>query len=88
MTTEKFTLTCPQCGSTKFKATTANPGPDDPLACAACGTSITLGAVKARIERKARAAIESSLAGDAPAEAFPSMLTRLKRFFGCRGHSS
>ncbi|MEI6634348.1 MAG: hypothetical protein WCP22_11110 [Chlamydiota bacterium] len=87
MTTEKFTLTCPQCGGTKFKATTAKPGPDTPLTCAGCGTSITLGAVKERIEQKARAAIEASMSGNTPADPFPRAPTRLKRFFGFRGHS-
>lgn len=57
MTTEKFTLTCPQCGGTRFKAARAKPGDDDPLTCAGCGTSFTLRSVKERIERETRAAI-------------------------------
>jgi hypothetical protein len=61
MTAEKFTLKCPQCGGTKFTATTVKPGPDDPLMCAGCGAAITLSAVKARIEREARAAMEDRL---------------------------
>jgi uncharacterized Zn finger protein len=61
MTTEKFTLKCPQCGGTTFRAPTAKPGPDDPLTCAGCGTALSVGAVKARIEREAKAAIEDRL---------------------------
>jgi len=57
MTSEKFTLTCTQCGGTKFTAASAKPGPDDPLTCAHCGTVIQLGAVKARIEAETKAAI-------------------------------
>jgi hypothetical protein len=61
MTQQKFTLTCPQCGGTRFKAPSAKPGPDDPLTCASCGTSFTLGAVKERIERETRAALEERM---------------------------
>lgn len=58
---EKFTLRCPQCGGTRFKAPSPKPGPDDPLTCAGCGTTLRLGEEKARIEREARAAIEERL---------------------------
>ena len=61
MTQIKYTLKCPQCGSTKFKATTAKPGPNDPVTCAECGTSIDLAAEKKRIEAEARAAVEEKL---------------------------
>jgi len=61
MTTDKFTLKCTQCGGTKFKAASASPGPTDPLTCAHCGTIIQLGAVKARVEQEARAAIADRL---------------------------
>ena len=58
MPQEKFKLKCPQCGSTQFKAPSPKPGPDDPLICTACNTTITIGEMKVRIEREARAAIE------------------------------
>jgi len=61
MSTEKFTLKCTQCGGTKFKAASAPPRPNDPLTCTHCGTIIQLGAVKARIEQEARAAIADRL---------------------------
>jgi hypothetical protein len=61
MTTEKFTLKCTMCGGTKFKAASAKPGPDDPLTCSNCGAVIKLGAVKARIESEATAAIADRL---------------------------
>jgi hypothetical protein len=61
MTTEKFTLKCTQCGGTKFTASSASPGPDDPLTCGHCGAVIKLDAVKARIEAEARAAIADRL---------------------------
>ena len=61
MTTEKFTLKCTQCGGTKFTAASVTPGPNDPLTCAHCGTTIQLGAVKARIEQEARTAIADRL---------------------------
>ena len=46
----KFTLKCPQCGSTRFKATTRKPGPNDPVTCAQCGTVLDLAAEKKRLE--------------------------------------
>ena len=60
----QFTLKCPQCGSTKFKATTAKPGPDEPVTCAQCGTTVNLAAEKKRLEAEARAAIEERLRGE------------------------
>src|SRR5262245_21783528 len=38
----KFTLTCPKCGSTNFEAPSSNLGPDAPLKCLKCGTSVTI----------------------------------------------
>ena len=61
MTQIKFTLKCPQCGGTRFKAATAKPGPNDPVTCAECGTSIDLAAEKQRLESEARAAVEDRL---------------------------
>jgi len=61
MTQIKYTLKCPQCGSTKFTATTAKPGPNDPVTCAGCGTSIDLAAEKKRIEKEAREGVEEKL---------------------------
>ena len=61
MTQIKFTLKCPQCGGTRFKAATAKPGPNDPVTCGECGTSIDLAAEKQRLEREARAAVEDQL---------------------------
>ena len=63
MTQIKYTLKCPQCGSTQFKSTSAKPGPGDPVTCAQCGTSIDLGKEKARLEAEAKAAIEERLKG-------------------------
>ena len=57
----KITLRCPQCGSTRFKATSAKPGPDDPVTCAQCGSRIDLAAEKKRLEKEARAAVEERL---------------------------
>jgi hypothetical protein len=51
MTQIKYTLKCPQCGGTRFKAATAKPGPNDPVTCADCGTSIDLAAEKRRLEK-------------------------------------
>lgn len=61
MTSEKFTRKCTRCGGTNFSASSAKPGPDDPLTCAHCGTVIKLGAVKARIESEAKTAIADRL---------------------------
>ena len=61
MTQIKYTLTCPQCGCTKFKAASAKPGPQDAVSCAQCGTSIDLAKEKKRLEREARAAVEERL---------------------------
>jgi hypothetical protein len=61
MTQTKFALKCPQCSSTKFNASTPNPGPDATVACAQCGTSIDLRAEKKRLEEQARAAMEERL---------------------------
>ena len=61
MTQIKFTLKCPQCGSTKFKASGPKPGPDATVACAECGTSVNLAAEKKRLEDEARAAVEERL---------------------------
>ncbi len=63
MTQIQYTLKCPQCGSTKFKATSAKPGPGDTVLCAQCGTAIDLAKEKARIEAEAKAAIEARLKG-------------------------
>ena len=60
----KFTLKCPQCGSTQFKATTPKPGPADPVVCAQCGTRVDLAAEKKRLEAEARAAVEEELGGE------------------------
>jgi hypothetical protein len=57
----KYTLKCPMCGGTKFQATSAKPGPDDPLACSACGKKIYLGKEKERLEAEARKAVEERL---------------------------
>lgn len=57
----KFTLKCPQCGSTKFKAASPNPGPSATVTCAQCGTTIDLAAEKKRLENEARAAAEERL---------------------------
>jgi predicted nucleic acid-binding Zn-ribbon protein len=61
MTNIKFTLKCPVCGSTKFQAASATPGPDDPLTCSACGKKIYLGKEKERLETEARRAVEERL---------------------------
>ena len=61
MTQMKFTLRCPQCGSTRFKASSPKPGPDDPVTCAQCGTRVDLAAEKKRLEQEARAAVEERL---------------------------
>ena len=61
MTQIKFTLKCPQCGSTKFKAATPKPGLGEAVICAVCGTSVNLGAEKKRLEDEARAAVEERL---------------------------
>ena len=61
MTQVKYTLSCPQCGSTKFTAASAKPGPNDTITCAQCGTSIDLVAEKKRLEREALAAVEERL---------------------------
>jgi ribosomal protein S27AE len=63
MTQVKFKLQCPQCGSTRFKAASAKPGPDDALICAQCGATISLAAEKKRLEDEARAAVEERLRG-------------------------
>jgi ribosomal protein S27AE len=57
----KFTLKCPQCGGTRFKAATAQPGPNDPVTCAQCGTIVDLAAEKQRLEKEARRAVEERL---------------------------
>jgi len=57
----KFTLKCPQCGGTQFKATTRKPGPNDAVTCAQCGTVLDLAAEKKRLEEEARAAAEERL---------------------------
>lgn len=61
--TESFTLKCPQCGGTNFQASSATPGPNDPLSCAQCGTVLQLGAVSARIEREVKASVFDRLRG-------------------------
>ena len=61
MSEVKFTLKCPQCGSTRFKATSAKPGPNDRVTCAGCGTSIDLAAEKKPLEEEARRAVEARL---------------------------
>ena len=61
MTQIKFTLKCPQCGATRFKAASAKPGPNDPVTCAQCGTIVDLAAEKQRLEKEARAAAEERL---------------------------
>ena len=63
MTQIKVTLKCPQCGSTRFKATVLKPGPDDPVTCLQCGTTLNLAAEKKRLEDEARAAVEERLRG-------------------------
>lgn len=54
----KFTLKCPQCGGTRFKAASTKP---DSITCANCGTSLDLAEEKKRIENEARAAVEEKL---------------------------
>jgi len=61
MTQMKFSLRCPQCDSTKFKASSPKPGPNDPVLCAQCSTTIDLAAEKKRLEQEARAAVEERL---------------------------
>lgn len=61
MTQIKFALKCPVCGGTKFQAASAQPGPDDPLTCSACGKKIYLGKEKERLEKEARRAVEERL---------------------------
>src|SRR5437867_6914307 len=56
-----ISLKCPQCGSTRFKANTRKPGPNDPVTCAQCGTVLDLAAEKKRLEEEARAAAEERL---------------------------
>ena len=58
MSQQKFTLQCPQCGSARFTAPSPTPGPDDPLTCSQCGTTVVLREVKERLEREARASVE------------------------------
>ena len=58
----EFTLKCQQCGSTKFKAKSPNPGPTATVTCAQCGTTIDLAAERKRHE--ARAAVEERLRGE------------------------
>ena len=65
--TESFTLKCPQCGGTKFQATSPAPGPNDPLTCAHCGTVIEIGAVTKRIEQEVKTTV---------ADRFRSLLKR------------
>jgi predicted nucleic acid-binding Zn-ribbon protein len=62
----KLTLRCPQCGGTKFKAPSPNPGPNASLTCAQCGTTIDLAAEKKRLEDEARPAVEERLRGELP----------------------
>jgi len=61
MTQIKFSLKCPQCGSTRFKAATATPEPNTPVTCAQCGTIVDLAAEKQRLEKEARRAVEERL---------------------------
>lgn len=63
MTQEKLTFQCPACGDTRFKATSPQPGPNDPLTCANCGGTVRLGEIKANLEKEARAAIAERLRG-------------------------
>ncbi len=63
MSKTKFTLQCPSCGGTRFRAASAKPKPDDPLTCAACGAAVRLDEVKARLEKEAREAVEERLRG-------------------------
>lgn len=61
MTQVKYTLKCPQCGGTRFKAASAKPGPTDPVTCTQCGTTVTLAEEKKRLEAEARTAVEERL---------------------------
>ena len=65
MTQIKFALKCPQCGSTRFKGAVPKPGPDDPVTCLQCGTTLNLAAEKKRLEDEARTAVEQRLRGEA-----------------------
>ena len=60
----KFTLKCPQCGSTKFKSSSGTPGPSDSVVCTQCGTTVNLATEKERLEKEARAAVEQRLRSD------------------------
>jgi ribosomal protein S27AE len=57
MTEIEFTLRCPQCGSNKFKASSAKPKPTDSVTCAQCGNTVNLAAEKKRLEDEAREAL-------------------------------
>jgi len=61
MSQQKFTLQCPQCGGSRFRASSPKPSPDDPLTCSQCGATVVLREVKERLEREARAAVEERL---------------------------
>ena len=61
MTQMKFTLRCPQCGSTRFEARSPRPSPHDPVTCAQCGRRVDLAAERKRLEEEARAAVEERL---------------------------
>lgn len=60
MTEIKYTLKCPQCGGTKFKATSAKPRPSDTVTCARPGRhlpghGLSLGAAGGRPRQHLRA---------------------------------
>ena len=46
------------------KATVPKPGPNDPVTCVQCGTTLDLASEKKRLEDEARAAIEERLRGE------------------------
>jgi transcription initiation factor TFIIIB Brf1 subunit/transcription initiation factor TFIIB len=60
----KFTLKCPNCGGTKFRASSPKPSPSDSVICAQCGTVVDLAAEKKRLEDEVRDAVEQRLRDD------------------------
>ena len=57
----KFTLRCPKCANTKFKAQSGTATPSSVVVCSACGATVDLAAEKERLAQEARAAVEVRL---------------------------